>query len=106
LGGHAPTCCGGSYGDDRDLERKSAVQMCVDRDAWRNQKNEGRWVDYVPGGDEVDEAVNAMRGWRSLLRCGDLQRLDDIERKSLTSFSFGSAGCVKSRKYAKLQPSR
>jgi HK97 family phage major capsid protein len=86
---------GESHGGDRDLERKSAIQMCVDRHAWRNQKNEGgRWVEYRPGSDEVDEALSAMQAWRSILRHGDLQRLDDIERKALTSFSFGSAGWV------------
>jgi len=37
---------GNGFGaDDRGLERKSAVQMCVDRYGWQHQKNEGRWVD-------------------------------------------------------------
>jgi HK97 family phage major capsid protein len=83
-----------SYGDDRDLERKSAITMCQDRHAWRNQKNEGRWVDYVPGGDEIDEGIMAQKAWRAILRHGDIQRLDDIERKALSSFTFGSAGWV------------
>jgi hypothetical protein len=81
-----------NYGGTRDLERKSAVQMCVDRHSWRNQKTEGCWVDYTPGSDEIDEALNAMAGWKSILRHGDLQGLDDLERKALSSFSFGSAG--------------
>jgi hypothetical protein len=85
---------GEGYGGASNLERKSAIQMCLDRHAWRNQKNEGRWVEYVPGGAEVDEALNAMQAWRSILRHDDIQRLDDIERKALSSFSFGSAGWV------------
>jgi hypothetical protein len=85
---------GEGHGDDRDITRKSAVQMCIDRRALANPRNEGRWTPYTPGGAEIDEALNAMKAWRNILRHGDLQRLDDIERKALSSFSFGSAGWV------------
>jgi len=80
--------------DDGSLERKSAITMCQDRHAWRNQKIEGRFVEYAPGGSEIDEAINAQRAWKALLHHDDIQRLDDIERKSLSAFSFGSTGWV------------
>jgi len=81
------------YGtDDRNLERKSAVQMCCDRYGWQHQKNEGRFVEYHPGGDEIDEAITAQQAWRNILRHGDIHRLEDLERKSLSAFSFGKTG--------------
>ena len=85
---------GDGYADDRNLERKSAVQMCVDRHSWQHQKNEGRWVDYTPGSDEIDEAITSQKAWRAILRHGDIQQLDDLERKSLSAFNFGNTGWV------------
>jgi HK97 family phage major capsid protein len=79
---------------DRDSVHTSAILMCQDRNSWRNQKNEGRWVEYAPSSTEIEEATVAQRAWRSILRHGDLQRLDDLERKSLSAFSFGNTGWV------------
>ena len=42
----------------------------------------------------MDEGTNAMKAWCYMLRLGDLQRLDDVERKSLSSFVFSSAGWI------------
>jgi len=94
LGKRRPSGGGGFGADDRGLERKSAIQMCVDRYGWQHQKNEGRWIDYMPGGDEIDEALTLHKAWRSILRHGDINRLDELERKSLSSFNFANAGWV------------
>jgi HK97 family phage major capsid protein len=68
--------------------------MCQDRQSWQHPNEEGRWIEYQPNGTEIDEAINAHKAWRSIIRHGDMQRLDDLERKSLSSFSFGSSGWV------------
>ena len=47
--------------DDRSLERKGAIQMCVDRHSWQHQKHEGRWVEHSPSGNEIDKALNATK---------------------------------------------
>jgi hypothetical protein len=52
---------GGSYGDASNLERKSAITMCQDRHLWQHQKNEGRWIEYTPGADEINEAITAQK---------------------------------------------
>jgi HK97 family phage major capsid protein len=80
--------------DDRELERKSALTMCHDRHSWQHQRNEGKWIEYRPSGDEIDEAVTAQRAIRAILRHGDFARLDHVEQKSLSSFVFGSSGWV------------
>jgi hypothetical protein len=58
---------------DRDSVHTSAILMCQDRNSWRNQKNEGRWVEYAPSSTEIEEATVAQRAWRSILRHGDLK---------------------------------
>ena len=49
---------------------------------------------WTPSGDEISEAIRARKALRSLWRHGDVGRLEALERKSLTSFSFGSSGFV------------
>lgn len=85
---------GADRGDDRDLERKSAIEMCEDRRSWSMQKSEGgRWLDYQPSRDEIEEAIGAQRSFKALLRSnGDFRRLEPIEQKNLSAFSFGNNG--------------
>ena len=83
--------------------------MCRDRYSWLHQKNEGRWIEYQPSSTELDEATTAQKAWRAM-RHGDLQRLDDLERKSLSSFTIwegDATTCLHTRygRRAKLPPS-
>jgi len=81
--------------DDRDLEQKSAIEMCCDRYGWQHQRNEGRgFIEFHPSADEIAEAITAQKAWRAMLRHGDIQRLDPLEQKSLSSFAFSNAGWV------------
>jgi HK97 family phage major capsid protein len=81
---------GTSDGDDTNFERKSATEMCRIRRAITVPKIDGGVADdYVPSGSEVDEALTARKALKSLFRNGDA-RLDHLQRKSLSSFSFGT----------------
>jgi HK97 family phage major capsid protein len=82
------------YDGASDLVRKDAIQMCIDRHSWEHQKHEGRRLEYTPKGEEIDEAMCAQRAWRAILRHGNIQRLDPIEQKALSSFNFNSSGWV------------
>jgi HK97 family phage major capsid protein len=74
-------------------ERKSATEMCHIRRALTVPKCDGvSTTEYIPGSSEVDEAMAARRAFKAMLRHGDVSRLDNFERKSLSSFSFGSNG--------------
>jgi hypothetical protein len=42
--------------------------------------------------EKIDEALGARRAFKAMLRHGDVARLDNFERKSLSSFSFGTNG--------------
>jgi HK97 family phage major capsid protein len=57
----------------------------------RIPKNDGA-ADYDPSPGEIDEAIVVRKAIRKLFRHGDSNKLDHLERKSLTSFSFGSSG--------------
>jgi len=73
------------------VERKDdEIEMCRQRHSYLHQKNEGPPVEYEPSGSEVDEAAHAIKAWRGFMRHGDLHRLPEIERKSLSAFSFGN----------------
>ena len=53
---------GGEHGgDDRDLTRKSAVQMCEDRHALLHQKNEGQWGNVICPGAGASYSVTPER---------------------------------------------
>jgi HK97 family phage major capsid protein len=82
-----------SYGDDRDI-RQSAIEMCQARHSWEIQKVETREVDYAPSGAEIESAIIAQKAWHKIIRHGHLERLDHVEQKSLSAFSFGGAGWV------------
>jgi hypothetical protein len=47
---------------------------------------------YSPNSADIDNAMLAGRAMRTMLRHGDMGRLDVAERKSLSSFSFGNSG--------------
>jgi hypothetical protein len=87
-----------SYADGRDIEHKSAIQMCIDRHSWQHQKNEGRWLEYTPGYEEIAEAITAQQAFRAILRHGDFQRLDHLEQKSLSAFNFDSGWVMPPRR--------
>ncbi len=74
-----------------DAERKSAIGLCLNRHNLRIPKNDGA-ADYEPSPGEVDEAITTRKAIRKLFRHGDSGKLDHLERKSLSSFSFGSSG--------------
>jgi HK97 family phage major capsid protein len=73
-----------------DDEHKCARDLCVLKHELDRPKNDGTTPDFIPSHDEVSTAISAHRAMRKLLRHGNLERLDQLERKSLTSFSFGS----------------
>jgi hypothetical protein len=45
-------------------------------------------TEFVPGSAEIDEALVARRGFKAILHHSNLDRLDNLERKSLSAFSF------------------
>jgi hypothetical protein len=53
-------------------------------------RNDGGGSAYVPGSAKIDEALIVRKAIGNLFRHGDPSRLDLMEKKSLTSFSFGS----------------
>jgi HK97 family phage major capsid protein len=71
-------------------ERRDAIQYCHTKHEISVPKNDGRAPLYTPSSCEVDEAVLATKALRSLFRHGNVDRLDNLEKKSLTSFAFGS----------------
>ena len=80
------------FGGDRDgdVERKDAAQLCRIKHDLATPKNDGLSGEYVPSSSEVDEAMLANKAMRGLFRHGNLDRLDNLQRKSLSSFAFGS----------------
>jgi HK97 family phage major capsid protein len=80
-----------SYGTSRDLEQKHAIELCLDRKSWSQQKYEGRRDEYVPSSAEIQEAIDCAHAFKALLRnSGDYRRLDHDEQKSLSAFTFGA----------------
>lgn len=79
--------------DDEAFERKSATEMCRVRRALNMPRDDGlRTTEYVPGSGEIDEALAARRAFKQMIRHGDVAKLDNLERKSLSAFSFGNNG--------------
>ena len=75
---------------DDDIERKDAVEFCRIKRELTVPKNDGLAPIYTPSPADIDEAFTARKALHSLFRHGNFDRLDVTERKSLTSFSFGS----------------
>lgn len=80
---------------DYDFERKSAIDYCRTRKHLTTPKIAADVTpDYMPTAAEIDEAIVARKALRSLIRHGDVKRLDHLEMKSLSSFNFGSNGFI------------
>ncbi|HEY2526649.1 MAG TPA: hypothetical protein VGJ20_01675 [Xanthobacteraceae bacterium] len=76
-----------------DIERKDAIELCAIRHFDRSPKADAITTkSYEPGGAEIDEAMAATRRFRKILRHGDINQLDGLERKSLSAFTFGNNG--------------
>lgn len=52
-------------------------------------KTDGSTPIYTPSSADVDNALTARKAIKTLFRNGNLDRLDNFEKKSLSSFSFG-----------------
>jgi len=76
----------GAFGGDLGAtdERKSATEMCRIKHALDVPKIET--TEYVPSSAQVDAALAAKRGLKALIRHGDMNKLDSMERKSLSAF--------------------
>jgi hypothetical protein len=82
---------GGSGSAVDDPERKDAEAHCRTRRALTIPKVEGNVASgYTPSPSEIDEALTARKAMRALWRHGDPSRLEPTEKKSLSSFAFGS----------------
>jgi HK97 family phage major capsid protein len=76
--------------DDAAFACKSATEMCKVRRALTVPKIDGGVADdYTPSSSEIDEALAARKALKSLFRNGEA-RLDHLQKKSLSSFSFGT----------------
>jgi HK97 family phage major capsid protein len=72
-------------------ERKDAIGYCKSRRNLAVPKiDAGVSDDYSPTSHEIDEALLARKAMKAMFRHGDVGRLDVQERKSLSTFSFGS----------------
>jgi len=43
--------------------------MCPGRHVWQHQKNEGRWIDYSSGSDEITAPITAQKAFRAMSAC-------------------------------------
>jgi hypothetical protein len=64
------------YVDNRDLEHRSAIEMCEGRRSWAQQNAEGRWGEYVPNSAEIAEPIEAQKAFWAIIRHGQFQRLE------------------------------
>ena len=78
-----------STGADTDA-RKDAVDYCILKHAIAHPKADTAEVGYAPSPDEIDTATIARRAIEALWHHGNVERLDNLHKKSLTSFAFGS----------------
>jgi hypothetical protein len=81
--------------DDVAFERKDAIGLCRHRRNLTIPKVDTGVPDpddYTTTPAEIDEALLCRKAMRSLFRHGDIGRLDHLEKKSLSSFSFGNNG--------------
>ena len=61
--GESPTTAGGGYADDRNLERKDAEAMCINRHSWLHQKQDGQRVDDSPSSEEIHSNPKSTHQW-------------------------------------------
>src|SRR5262249_5540529 len=89
--------------DDIVAERKDAIGLCQTRRNLTVPKiDAGVRDDHTPSSGEIDEALLHRKAIRSLFRHGDASRLDHLEKKSLSSFSFGQNGFLLAPEMSKL----
>lgn len=87
----------GGYGggrDNADFARKDAAGLCVVTHNLTVPQNHGHRAEYTPSSAEIDEALTARKGLLNLFRHGDANRLGPTERKSLSSFTFGTTSFI------------
>lgn len=79
--------------DDSD-ERKDARDLCILKHELDVPKADFTAATFEPSPSQIDEALGYRRAFRNFWRHGDINRLDPIERKNLSSFSFGNNGFI------------
>src|SRR5262249_41990616 len=77
-------------GTDSGDVRKEASDFCVLRRHITVPKSDGGNVIYTPSSAEIDDAMTARTALTNLWRLADPNRLEPLQRKSLSSFSFGT----------------
>jgi len=76
---------------DNEIEiRKQAADFCILRRNVTVPKSDGGANNYVPSPSEIDDAITARTALTNLWRLGDPNRLQGDQRKSLSSFMFGT----------------
>jgi HK97 family phage major capsid protein len=75
--------------NNSDFIRKDAIGLCHTRRALTVPKDDGLNT-YEPSPTEIDDAIVYRNGLRSLWRAGDPNKLDNVIRKSMSNFSFGT----------------
>ena len=78
-----------STGADTDA-RKDAVDYCILKHAIAHPKADTAEVNFSPTSDEVMDAAVAREAIEALWHHGNVDRLDNLQRKSLSSFAYGS----------------
>jgi len=77
--------------DEEVAERKEAIGLCRTRRALTVPKFDAGVSDnYEPSAAEIDDGLRARRGIKNLWRHANPERLDALERKSLSSFTLGT----------------
>jgi HK97 family phage major capsid protein len=82
---------GADHHNDNSLIRKDAAGLCHIKHNWLTPKNDGVATAYEPTASEIDEAISATKALRNYFRHGNINKIVSAdERKSLSSFAFGS----------------
>jgi HK97 family phage major capsid protein len=74
--------------------RQSARDLLQLKYEMRVTKSSPSELPYSPGENELEEAENAVRGLRHLMKATDISKIPLIEHKALTSFSMGASGFI------------
>ena len=77
---------------ERGDDRASAIEMCQIRHCEKQLKI-GADKEYAPSSDDIDQAMIARKAFSIALRSGE-DRLDHLQRKSLSAFSFAGSGML------------
>jgi HK97 family phage major capsid protein len=78
-----------------DTGRDAARALCEQKFLLRVPKNDPSGKSkFHPTEAELDEAANAIAGFKAMLKTVDVQTLPDFQRKALTSFQLGSSGYI------------